>query len=297
MSKARNLGDFGGTITASGDLSFDDNTGILDSNSNEIILFQEAASAVNYLNIGNHSTGNAPYITSGGTDTDVDLAINTKGAGLIACNAPMWFSAGFDANGIMFDDQKQKRISWNDGNGNFTIRSGVYYDSGEKYVVAGDGATKITLTSDAAQGALTIGVATIGTNADDPVTYAHSFFMDASGTFTYDGTRIHNEGDEGSWINVSFLNSWANYSVSPGYNSTQYRKAADGRIDIRGLIKDGTAGHVFTLPVGYRPSGVMLTSTYGGNGQTRLDISTSGTVIFSAGYSNSFQSLELSFYP
>ncbi len=199
MSRARKLGNFAGTITASGDLSFFDDTGILDSNGNEIVLFQETTNAVNYIDIGNRNTGNAPFIIANGSDTNVDLSLSGKGSGTIRTDgstiktshvSPIWLSATASTDGILFDSAKQKRISWNDGNGNFTIRGGGYYNTGEKYVFGGDGASKITLDSDGVEGALTFEVAGIGASADDIITYTHTLFMDASGTFTFDNQSI-----------------------------------------------------------------------------------------------------------
>jgi hypothetical protein len=241
MSRARNLGAFGGSITSSGDLE---------------------------------PTG--PTVIEGVTE-------------------PMWFKDANNGNGILFDSSKQKRITWNDGAGNLTIRAGNYYNSGLKYVVAGDGAATISMASDGGDGNVVMQVATTGTNADDPVTYDHTFIMDADGTFTYDTYRIHNEGDEESWTAPTLLNSWVNYGGS--YAIAGYRKAADGRIDVRGLIKSGVNGTVFTLPSGYRPSSNRIFNSMGSSGMIRYDISAAGTVFYAAGYSIAWQSLEISFYP
>ncbi len=83
----------------------------------------------------------------------------------------LWLSPSASGDGIQFDDQKQKRISWNDGGGNFTIRSGGYFNAGEKYLLAGDGAAVIALTSDGAAGSIVLKAAPAGVNADDPITY------------------------------------------------------------------------------------------------------------------------------
>jgi hypothetical protein len=59
------------------------------------------------------------------------------------------------------------------------------------------------------------------------------------------------------WIDVDtgvgFQNSWVNYGG--GLAPAAYYKDPFGRVHIRGLVKNGTAGTVmFTLPVGYRPT-------------------------------------------
>ena len=62
-------------------IAFDTGTGILDSDSNEQLLFITTASAVNYLNITNKDTGVAPIIAPAGSDTDIDLTFAPKGDG------------------------------------------------------------------------------------------------------------------------------------------------------------------------------------------------------------------------
>ncbi len=70
---------------------------------------------------------------------------------------------------VVIDDAGQKRISWNDAGGNFNLRGGNYYQNGVGVVYAkgasdsNGGATAITLTSDGADGAVTINAAPIGT--------------------------------------------------------------------------------------------------------------------------------------
>lgn len=51
---------------------------LYDSNGNAEITFITTAAAVNYLNVTNAATGNAPSITSTGTDTNVNLSIDAK---------------------------------------------------------------------------------------------------------------------------------------------------------------------------------------------------------------------------
>lgn len=58
----------------------------------------------------------------------------------------------------------------------------------------------------------------------------------------------------------TLLNSWANYETAGSNMEAAYRRAPDGRITIRGLIKHagsltvGEVSTVFVLPVGFRPS-------------------------------------------
>ena len=97
-------------------------------------------------------------------------------------------------------------------------------------------------------------------------------------------------------------NVWVNYSTS--YNSAQYTKATDGLVTVRGLVKGGnaTVGQVIgTLPAGYRPGkryifateGVIAPASEANQADARIDIDTSGNIIFYAsGLSNSWVSLE-----
>jgi hypothetical protein len=67
----------GGDLDANAfDIQFDDATGIRDSNDNEQLIFQETASATNFIEITNAATGNAPSIKAGGSDTNVDLLLH-----------------------------------------------------------------------------------------------------------------------------------------------------------------------------------------------------------------------------
>lgn len=52
---------------------------INDTNSNKMVVHTTTASAVNYVNITNNSTTNAPIIAAAGTDTNVALAIQGQG--------------------------------------------------------------------------------------------------------------------------------------------------------------------------------------------------------------------------
>ena len=66
---------------------------------------------------------------------------------------------------IVLDDAGQKRISWNDGGGNFNIRSGNFFSGGLKYTKGAfdnnGGATSMTMTSDGADGIITLNVSNI----------------------------------------------------------------------------------------------------------------------------------------
>ena len=56
---------------------------IADANGNEQIIFQTTSSAVNELEVTNAATGNNPAIAASGGDTNIGLALKTKGTGVI----------------------------------------------------------------------------------------------------------------------------------------------------------------------------------------------------------------------
>jgi len=74
----------GGNLDANGNnIAFDSNTGILDENGNEQLLFETTASAVNYATLKNAATGSGPFLSAKGSDTNVDLNLAAKGTGEI----------------------------------------------------------------------------------------------------------------------------------------------------------------------------------------------------------------------
>lgn len=61
-------------------------TSINDSGDNELIKVTATASAVNEITLANAATGGAPSVTASGGDTDIGLALVTKGTGLLKVN-------------------------------------------------------------------------------------------------------------------------------------------------------------------------------------------------------------------
>lgn len=74
----------GGDLDTNGNnIEFDDNTGIWDDSGNEMLIFQKTASAVNYIEITNRDTGNAPLIAAVGSDDNINLDLAGKGNGSV----------------------------------------------------------------------------------------------------------------------------------------------------------------------------------------------------------------------
>ena len=59
---------------------------ILDSNSNEEVIFTATASAVNEVTIANAATGNNPNFTASGNDTNIGINLTPKGLGAVTFN-------------------------------------------------------------------------------------------------------------------------------------------------------------------------------------------------------------------
>jgi len=64
-------------------LTGNDATLAQDPNTNEILKTTYVASAVNEVTVGNAATGNAPKVSATGSDTNINLEIDSKGTGLI----------------------------------------------------------------------------------------------------------------------------------------------------------------------------------------------------------------------
>lgn len=56
-------------------------SGILDANGNELLTFTTVAVAVNNLNISNNAAGSQPILSAEGTDADISMTLQAKGAG------------------------------------------------------------------------------------------------------------------------------------------------------------------------------------------------------------------------
>lgn len=112
----------GGNLdTNSQHIIFDDNHGILDDSSNEQLIFQKTASAVNHFDITNAATGNAPSISAVGGDTNIGLILTPKGTGA--------FQADFAGNArglYSVDLQRDRSAATQVASGNnSTISGGV----------------------------------------------------------------------------------------------------------------------------------------------------------------------------
>lgn len=79
----------------------------------------------------------------------------------------------------------------------------------------------------------------------------------------------------------TFGGAFVNYGA--GYAGAGFRRYADGTVELRGLVKTGTAGQtIFTLPAGYRPvdNKILATSSNDTYGQVRVDATTGNVILF-----------------
>ncbi len=124
-----------------------------------------------------------------------------------------WSGAG---GNLLFDDAAHKRITWNDGGGNFNIRAGAYMNGTLQYIKgtadSNSGATSITMTMDGADASIYLYTAPIGVPGAT-VSWTGTAYLDRYGTWGVSGdirTPIYYDSDDTAYyINgagTSFLN-------------------------------------------------------------------------------------------
>lgn len=88
---------------------------------------------------------------------------------------------------------------------------------------------------------------------------------------------IDNEDAIESVTAPSLVNNWVNYGG--GFEDSGYYKDNSERVHLQGMIKNGTATTICTLPSGYRPdkTEVFIASTSGAS-FIRIDVLSTGVV-------------------
>lgn len=95
------------------------------------------------------------------------------------------------------------------------------------------------------------------------------------------------------FIQPTLLNGWVGYG-SP-YSPVFYSRK-NNVVSLVGLVKNGTTGLIFTLPVGFRPATQLLTATTtNSNAHGRLDVELDGDVVAAGTYSTTWFSVACSF--
>jgi hypothetical protein len=238
-------------------------TALHDTNGNPTVTLVGDASPANHVRVSSGDTGIEPSISVIGTDTDIDLLLQTKGAGMLIVGSE---SAG-NAGAIAFED--------NDGAESVTITvpgslSGSYAlrlpngvgSSG--YVLTTDGANPAALTWSAPLPASLIATSTLGTSTASAVyvliadmefvtptagtwlvTFSSSGTVDAANTTTeyiisIDGgtsavagstreIRITTNGNTGS---ISALHAMTHVTVTGAENIGVYYRTSAGTFSI-----------------------------------------------------------------
>ncbi|MBC7459517.1 hypothetical protein H7200_02270 [Candidatus Saccharibacteria bacterium] len=105
-----------------------------------------------------------------------------------------------------------------------------------------------------------------------------------------------------TFTDVVFQNGWLDYSPSsgdPSWQNAGYMTDSAGRVQITGLIRNGTTTSntpMFTLPVGSRPLEYLHVLNDVGNLPTHYGIDSSGGVL-AKGFGNNYLSLQQAFFP
>lgn len=176
---------------------------IHDGNSNELIQFAGDSSPVNFLFIGNRATGNGPYINAAGSDVNVNLVLEAKGAGVIDTNGTsitLGAAEISEINELAFGERADHVSTPAAGGGYLWVRS----DTPSSLVFTDDAGTDYDLTS---YGTGTVG----GTGVDNRLmrwdgtanaqssgwTLADTDLLTAGGTFELNGNNITGLGGFG----------------------------------------------------------------------------------------------------
>ncbi len=98
--------------------------------------------------------------------------------------------------------QGTKRLTWNDGGGNFNIRANSIYTTNEEYQIAGDGAVHIRMNVESQDADIIFRVADIAALAGDPITWANEVTID--NVRTYSTLPLHSQVHDASTPSFSF---------------------------------------------------------------------------------------------
>ena len=115
---------------------------IRDSSGNELLVFSKVGGAINYIEVGNNSTGNAPTLTGKG-ETNTSIAIAGSGTGGVKINSKIILETDIETGSGDIIDESPVTLLSNNGTSSHTLNSGVSGNYGElKYIVATGTGTK-----------------------------------------------------------------------------------------------------------------------------------------------------------
>lgn len=95
--------------------------------------------------------------------------------------------------------------------------------------------------------------------------------------------------EQEEWITPTLLNGWEEFSVT---QKPQFIKDDFGFVRLRGMVKNGSSSILFSLPIGYRPSGTNYFIINNTMSPRQITISATGTLLINSGYSTGWASLD-----
>ena len=96
-----------------------------------------------------------------------------------------------------------------------------------------------------------------------------------------------------SWQTPTFQNGWENLGAE--WQTARYTKTPQGVVHIQGLVRNGIANTIFTLPSGYRPNADLILATFSGSSAARINVRDTGVVEMSTGGTSGWISINCSF--
>jgi len=230
-------------------------------NEHDVLSFESATDAVNYLHIANSATNNAVSIYTTGTDSNIDFDITAKGTGDVVLGNLLYVNDNDNRVGIgtstpgavlhIVDTNEQLRLGYDGSN----------YTS---FIVAANGA--LTISS-------TVGVATI-INNDLFVgsSGAEFFYIDSTENFVGIGTSTPD-------VRLHVLDDT---DVDPqfklGYDTTNYSSFAINSVGDLTLAQAGTSGALFLQPASH-----TIYMDYDGSNYTQWTIGSDGQLSIASG--------------
>lgn len=102
-------------------------------------------------------------------------------------------------------------------------------------------------------------------------------------------------GADANWKPAILGNGWVDFGS--GFAPPRFRKYASGLVEMQGVVRSGSADGIFVLPVGYRPSMILLCPAISSDGAlvARMDINPDGWVMRMVG-STTWFSIKCVFY-
>jgi len=206
--------------------------GLIDNNGNNLIGFTAAASAVNYVGIGNAATGQNPLISATGSDTNISFTFTSKGTGNIN------FTSNNTANLIVSFVAVASSVNYITMNGNTTTNP--------PYILTGGSDTNVGLViSTKGTGVLQLFSGSVGNVLAQfiPVASAVDYFTFTSAATANPATITMAANGTDSNINIA---------LTP---------LGTGKLRINGTASFSANGSVATLLGSLGPTGASTTVT------------------------------------